>query len=125
SIWLDNGATLVMDADPAAFDPAETLNYDPHADRETSYFRNGLLVGDRLEDIAIFGQGTIDGARTRAGGPKAISLKRCRNVSIRGVTMRNAPSYNISLLGCDYVDIDGVTIRDGYSDGIDPDCSKF
>jgi polygalacturonase len=125
SIWLDNGATLTMSPDPAAFDKPERLDYDPHADGATSFFRNGLLVGEQLEDIAIFGQGAIDGNRTRSGGPKAISLKRCRNVSIRGITIRNAPGYNISLLGCEYVEIDGVTIRNGFSDGIDPDCSKF
>ena len=77
SIWLDNGATLTMSPDPAAFDKPERLDYDPHADAATSFFRNGLLVGEQLEDVAIFGQGAIDGNRTRSGGPKAISLKRC------------------------------------------------
>ena len=125
SVWLDNGATLAMSSDPAAFDPPEALNYDPHADRSTSFFHNGLFVGEQLDQVAIFGQGAIDGHRTRGGGPKPISLKRCRNVSIRGITIANAPNYNISLLGCDYVDIDGVTIRNGYSDGIDLDCSRF
>src|SRR5262249_25584549 len=43
----------------------------------------------------------------------------------RGITIRNAPSYNISLLGCEYVEIDGVTIRSGFSDGIDHDCCRF
>ena len=73
---------LTMSPDPAAFDKPERLDYDPHADAATSFFRNGLLVGEQLEDVAIFGQGVIDGNRTRSGGPKAISLKRCRNVSI-------------------------------------------
>src|SRR5262249_17731446 len=113
SIWLDNGATMVMSPDDSAFDPPERLDYDPHADRATSYFAHALLAGDNLEDIAIFGQGAIDGNRTRGGGPKPIALKRCRNVSIRGIAIRNAPSYNISLLGCEYVEIDGVTIRNG------------
>jgi polygalacturonase len=43
-------------------------------------------------------------------------------VTIKDLTMVNAPNYNISLLGADYVNIDGVTILNGYSDGIDPDC---
>ncbi len=125
SLWLDNGATLVMSEDHAALDPPEDLGYDPHADPATSRFQNALIAGEDLEHVAIFGQGTIDANRTRGGGPKSIALKRCRNVSIRGITMLNGPSYNISLLGCEYVDIDGVTIRNGYSDGIDPDCCKF
>jgi polygalacturonase len=125
SLHLDNGATLAMSADPAAFDPPERLPYDPHADRATPLFHNALIAGEGLENVAIFGQGTIDGNRTRGGGPKTIALKRCRNVSIRGISMLNGPSYHISLLGCEHVDIDGVTIRNGYSDGIDPDCCKF
>ncbi len=106
SIWLDNGATLVMSSDAKDFSGA-------------------LLNGDDAESIAIFGQGTIDCNRTKGGGPKPITLRRCRRASIRGITMRSAPSYNISLLGCDYVDIDGVTILNGFSDGIDPDSSHF
>lgn len=125
SLWLDNGAVLAMDPNPAAFDAPEILGYDPHADRSTAYFHNGMIVGDGLENVAIYGQGTIDGNRERGGGPKPISLKRCRNVAIHGITIRNAPNYNISLLGCEHVEIDGVTIRNGFSDGIDPDCCKF
>ena len=85
-----------MSLDHAAFDPPEALSYDPHGDRATSFFRNGLLVGEQLDHVAIFGQGAIDGNRTRGGGPKPISLRRCRNVSIRGITIENAPNYNIS-----------------------------
>jgi hypothetical protein len=106
SIWLDNGATLVMSSDAKDFSGA-------------------LLNGDDAESIAIFGQGTIDCNRTKGGGPKPITLRRCRRASIRGITMRSAPSYNISLLGCDYVDIDAVTILNGFSDGIDPDSSHY
>lgn len=106
SIWLDNGATIVMSPD----------NKD---------FSGALLNADDAESIALFGQGTIDGNRTRSGGPKPITLRRTRRASIRGITMRSAGSYNISLLGCDYVDIDGITILNGYSDGIDPDSSHY
>lgn len=106
SIWLDNGASLVMSPD----------NKD---------FSGALLNADDAESIAIFGQGTIDCNRTRGGGPKPITLRRSRRASIRGITIRSAPSYNISMVGCDYVDIDGITILNGYSDGIDPDSSHF
>jgi hypothetical protein len=107
TIWLDNGATIVMS--PEAKD----------------FAGGALLAADDAESIAIFGQGTIDCNRTRSGGPKPIALRKSRRVSIRGITLRSAPSYNISLIGCDYVDIDGVTILNGFSDGIDPDSSRF
>jgi len=125
SVWLDNGATLVMSPDPGDFLPAEKLSFQTGADAATSTFRHALLWGEDVESVAIFGQGTIDCRRTRVGGPKPISLRRCRRVTLRGITIRNSSAYNISLLGCDYVDIDGVSIFNGYQDGITPDCCRF
>jgi polygalacturonase len=119
------GATLAMSPDHADFDPYEKLAYDSHADAETTYFHYALLAGEDLHDVAILGQGTIDGNRSQRGGPKPIALKRCQRVAIRGVTVKNAPNYSISFLGCDWVDVDGVTILNGYSDGIDPDSSRY
>lgn len=125
SLWLDSGATLVMSPDEGDFLTPEKLSYDPKTDRATADFRFALLTGDSVNNIAIFGEGTIDCNRTKGGGPKPIALRRCSHVSIRGITIRNSPSYNISLLGCEFVTIDGVTIQNGFSDGIDPDCSRY
>lgn len=125
SLWLDNGATLVMSSDPKDFLAPETLNYDPKADRATANFQMALLTGDSVENVTLYGEGVIDCDRTKGGGPKPIALRRCSHVNIRGITIRNAPSYNISLLGCDFVTIDGVTIQNGFSDGIDPDSSRY
>ena len=124
TLWLDNGATLVMSPRESDFAPPEQLAYNPHADSATSLFRHSLLSGEDLHDVAIRGEGLIDGNRGKSGGPKPIALKRCTNVSICGITIERAPNYNISLLGCDSVNIDGVSIRKGFSDGIDPDCCR-
>ena len=121
---LEAGATLIASPDDRRFDPYEKLPYDSFADRETSDFTFALLQGRRLQHISIIGPGRIDGNRRSRGGPKPIALKECDHVSIRDVTLENAPNYNVSLLGCDYVDIRGVTIRNGYSDGIDGDCCR-
>ena len=121
---LAAGATLVASPDDADFDPHETLDYDSFADRETTDFSFALLQGRRLQHVGIVGPGRIDGNRRSRGGPKPIALKECRHVTIRNVTLENAPNYTISLLGCDDVDIRGVTIRNGYADGIDPDCCR-
>jgi len=125
SLWLDNGATLVMSPDLKDFVPPERSASPSGAGTVTSTFRHALIWGDNVESVAIFGQGTIDCRRTRVGGPKPISFRRCSRVSLRGITIRNAPAYNISLLGCDYVDIDGVSIFNGYQDGITPDSCRF
>jgi hypothetical protein len=113
-----------MSRDMVDFAP-DNLGYDPHTDRSTADFHNALLSGDDVENIAIWGEGQIDCERTKAGGPKPIALRRVKHADIRGITIRRAPNYNISLLGCEYVRIDGVTIENGFSDGIDPDCSRF
>jgi polygalacturonase len=46
-------------------------------------------------------------------------------VTIRDVTVQNAPNYSVSLVGCEHVNIDGVTVLNGYADGIDPDCCRY
>lgn len=122
TLWLGNGATLVMSKDSKEFLPPEKLAYDPKANFATSNFHVALIVGDGLEHVSIVGDGEIDCEYTKSGGPKPIALRRCSNVIVRDITIRNAPSYNISLLGCEFVTIDNITIRNGLSDGIDPDC---
>jgi hypothetical protein len=125
SLWLDSGATIVMSPDAADFFPAEKPGYDPRTDQSTADFRHALFAGDSIENVSIFGEGIIDCNRTKGGGPKPIALRRCSHLSLRGITIRNSPSYNISLLGCEFVTIDGITIQNGFSDGIDPDCSRY
>ena len=121
---LAAGATLIASPDDADFDPYEELEYESFADRETTDFTFALLQGRRLQHLSIIGPGRIDGNRRSRGGPKPIALKQCRHITIRDLTLENAPNYNISLLGCDHVDIRGVSIRNGYADGIDPDCCR-
>jgi polygalacturonase len=125
TLHLAPGSTLRASPDNADFDPCEKLDYNTYSDKETSFFHCALIRGEEVENISISGSGTIDGNRNQRGGPKPIALKKCRLISIRGITLRNAPNYNISLLGCDYIDIEGVTILNGFADGIDPDCSQF
>jgi len=125
ALYLGPGSTLTASPDKADFDVYEKLTYDTFSDEETSYFHHALITGEGLENISISGEGTIEGNRTQRGGPKLIALKKCRLISIRGLTLQNAPNYNISFLSCDYVDVDGVTIFNGYADGIDPDCCQF
>jgi len=125
TLHLDSGASIMASPDDADFDRYETLPFKPVDDAETTYFRYALLAGENLEDIAILGQGSVDGNRTKRGGPKTVALKNCRHIAIRGITVKNSPNYAVSFLGCDYVEVDGVTVLNGYADGIDPDCSRY
>ena len=125
TLYLSAGAILAESPDNSDFDPYETLPFKTVSDEETTYFHYALVVAENVHNIAILGEGTIDGNRTKRHGPKTIALKLCQNVAIRGITVQNSPNYSISLWGCDFVDIDGVTVRNGYADGIDPDASRF
>ena len=99
ALYLDHGATLMASLDDADFDPYEELGFENDADHETSYFHFALIWGEDVERIAISGTGTIDGNRSKRGGPKPIALKRCKNVTIKDITILNAPNYAISMLG--------------------------
>jgi len=125
TLQIPAGATLMMSPDQADFDPYEKLPYDSHADEETTHFHYALLAGENVHDVAILGQGVIDGNRPKRRGPKPIALKTCQRIAIRGVTIKDAPNYAISFLGSDYIDVDGVTILNAYADGIDPDSSRY
>jgi Pectate lyase superfamily protein len=125
TLHLDNGASLLASPDSADFEPYEPLPFTSVSDNETTYFRQALILGENVRNIAITGQGIVDGNRTKRGGPKTIAIKLCQYVAIRGITVQNSPNYSISFWGTDFVDVDGVTILNGYSDGIDPDACRF
>ncbi len=118
------GAVLKMSPDKEDFDPYEKLPYNTHSDAETSYFHHALLAAEDAEHITIAGPGIIDGNRTRRRGPKPIAVKNCRHLTVRDITIMNAPNYAVSFIGCEWVVIDGITVRNAYADGIDPDCSR-
>jgi len=103
-----------------------------------------LISGVDLTNVAITGNGTIDGAgqvwwgpaeeaRRKTSGftlprPRLIILTRCKNVRIKGVTLRNAPSFHLVPTDCEDVWIEGVTIlapdESPNTDGIDPSVSR-
>lgn len=124
TIELSEHATLMASRDESDFDSYEKLDYESYADHETTYFRHALLCGEDVRKIRIRGRGTIDGQGERRGGPKIIALKRCQEISITDVMLKNAPNYNLSLLGCAHAEIRGVTILNGFVDGIDADCCQ-
>jgi polygalacturonase len=124
TIELSSGATLAFSREDD-FEEPEELDYNPDADFETTLFRWALFTGENISNIAIVGRGAIDGSPFKRGGPKPIALKSCSNVTIRDITIRNAPSYNISLIDCENANIDGVSIFNGLADGIDLDNCRY
>ena len=154
TLQIAQGATLVFSPNDEDFDPYEQLPYKisgsrekteaqvsfvnhlpaerrrlsvppAYDDTETTYFHYSLLSGDGVHHVAIEGTGTIDGNRPRRGGPKPIGIRNSEWISVRGITIRNAPNYNISFLATDHIEVEGVKLLNGYADGVDTDGCRY
>nr|WP_288017425.1 glycoside hydrolase family 28 protein [Blastomonas sp.] len=144
SLHLTNGATILAAAAPTdgrgGYDLAE--EQDPRAvgfqDAGHSHWRNSLIWGEGLHDIAITGDGLIWGKGLGRGdgkddwlkdpsGPgtanKAIALKNCRNVLLRDFRMLEGGWFALLATGVDNLTIDNLLI-DTNRDGLDIDCCK-
>jgi polygalacturonase len=108
-----------------------------------SHWHNSLIWGENLSNVSITGFGLIDGKGLRkAGGDrkqwpggesakagtdmygqanKAISLKNCRNVTLRDFSILNGGHFAILATGVDNSTFDNLKI-DTNRDGIDIDC---
>jgi polygalacturonase len=118
----------------------EDYEYRPGPPVEGDANGRHLLFALDAEDIAITGQGTIDGGGSafwrHKGRPTPrpedlwgdviawdyepatpqrpspmIELARCRNVRIEGVTLTNAPGWTLCPVACETVFIRGIRIR--------------
>jgi polygalacturonase len=57
-----------------------------------------------------------------------IAFVKCRDVAVRGVTIRNSPCWSLWFWGCERVRVSDYVVRngenDGNTDGVDFDCSR-
>ncbi|MFG2005512.1 glycoside hydrolase family 28 protein [Spirillospora sp. NPDC048911] len=132
TLYLERGARLLA-ARPTGtqgYDPAEPGAGNPYQDFGHSHWHNSLIWGEGLTDIALMGHGVIDGSGLVSGGSresaplqgnKAISLKLCRRVVIRDLTLFNCGHFGILPTGVDDFVIRDLTI-DTNRDGINIDC---
>ncbi|HEU4391687.1 MAG TPA: right-handed parallel beta-helix repeat-containing protein, partial [Blastocatellia bacterium] len=138
ALYIDHGATvLAADSPPQgavggydAPEPNEWGDKYQYQDFGHSHWHNSLFWGEGIHDVAILGPGLIDGkGLTRGGNPrpglgnKAISLKLCRNVIIRDVSILRGGHFAILATGVDNLTIDNLKI-DTNRDGIDIDCCR-
>jgi polygalacturonase len=140
TVLLEAGATLLAHTNHADFMkvPGDWLKASASGDFIA------LLSGKDLEDITFTGKGTIDGnggvwwpeaekARQRVTGytlprPNLVTLQRCKNVRMTGITLQNAPKFHFVPTECEDVFIDGVKVlapdHTPNTDGIDPSNSR-
>ena len=135
NLYLDAGAKILgAPQEMNAYDAAEPFEGKAYQDGGHTYFHNSLIWGEDLTNVAITGQGMIDGGGlTRRDkdvgkgpvgqGDKAIALKRCRHVLFRDITIFHGGHFAILVTGCDDMTVDNVTM-DTNRDGIDIDCCK-
>jgi polygalacturonase len=138
TLFLDPGSTIVAADTPAGgagvgYDPAEPNAWDHFQDFGHSHWHNSLIWGEDLENISIEGQGLIWGKGLSRGdrdlalaagvGNKSISLKNCRNVTLRDVSILHGGHFAILATGVDNLTIDNLKI-DTNRDAIDVDCCR-
>ena len=123
TLRLAKGATLWVSTDEADYDGTRHL-----------------LLAEGATGVAVEGEGEINGQATgdygsRWGQPKRpafrtgiLLLHRCRDVAVRGVTIRHSDAWTLHFKRCTNVTVEGVTIRNNYrrlnSDGIDPNMCR-
>ena len=134
TLHLDQGAVLIGDREVSGvgYDlPEADAWYKKFQDFGHSYWKNSLIYGDSLRDIAITGNGmiwgrglyTFDKPGIKGSGNKAIGLKNCLNVTIRDVSILHGGHFCILATGVDNLTIDNVR-ADADRDAFDIDCCK-
>lgn len=144
TLHIENGATILaapylIDGSPG-YDHAEPIDaaYAGFQDYGHSHWKNSLIWGEGLHDIAITGQGLIHGKGLGRGdgkddwlkdpngpgtGNKAIALKLCRNVTLSDFKILEGGWFALLATGVDNMTIDNV-LCDTNRDGFDIDCCK-
>ncbi|QAY77067.1 glycoside hydrolase family 28 protein [Sphingosinicella sp. BN140058] len=140
TLHLENGATILAAApgESKGYDLAEPNPWDQYQDFGHSHWRNSLIWGENLHDIAIEGQGLIWGKGLGRGdgkddwlkdpngpgtGNKAIALKSCRNVTLRDFKLLEGGWFALLATGVDNLTIDNI-LCDTNRDGFDIDCCR-
>ena len=136
TLRLEKGA--VLKAAPVTktmgYDEAEP-NSSTYQDFGHSHWHNSLIWGENLHDVTLEGEGLIDGtdvlsrwgprrdAEGSAPANKALALKDCQRVTIRGISFKECGHFALLLTGVDDLLIDGVT-ADTNRDAFDIDCCE-
>lgn len=136
TLRLEKGAVVkaALVTDSLGYDEAEP-NDSHYQDFGHSHWHNSLLWGDSLHHVTLEGDGLIDGSdvlsrgEPRRGytGPtvanKALALRDCHHVTIRGLNFLRCGHFALLLTGVDDLLIENVTC-DTNRDGFDIDCCE-
>jgi len=138
TLYVEPGA-IILAAPAFGYDTAEPNGaFERYQDFGHNHWHNSLIWGEDLRDVAIVGLGLICGrglSRGEAAEPglppadapgaadKAIALKRCRNVTVRGIEILAAGHFGILATGVENLTLEDLKI-DTNRDGINVDCCR-
>jgi hypothetical protein len=121
-LFLEAGATLVGTTDLDQYQHPAVPAFLPEA--KWGKWHRALILGDGLQDIAVAGQGVIDGNKVfdptgeeRMRGPHTFVFINCRRVTVRDVSFVDSANYAIFFQISDQVDIRNVKFTGGW-DGV-------
>lgn len=141
ALHLASGVNLHLDKNALLLFTDQTEQY-----KLTKNRFEDLLTADGLHDIAITGEGTIDGngkawweafakvkgkaeEKTAPHRPFMVALQKCDRVLVENVTLANSPMFHLVPQQCNSVTIDHITITApefaANTDAIDPSGWNF
>ncbi|MBN8850622.1 MAG: exo-poly-alpha-D-galacturonosidase [Sphingobacteriales bacterium 50-39] len=133
TLFIDQGATITAAPVNTAneYDDEEPGPGNEYQDLGHSHWHNSLIWGEDLHDVAILGQGLINGKNlyrssfrdSKQSANKAIALLRCINVTIRDISILHGGWFAILATGVDNFTLDNVKM-DTNRDGVDIDCCR-
>ena len=128
-LYIEKGAVVIA-AEGEGYDSPEPNEFDMYQDYGHSHWMDSLIWGIGLEDITISGDGMIYGRGLTAmdlpnttRGNKTISLKLCKNITIRDISMLQCGHFALLATGVDNLSIYNVKV-DSNRDGFNIDCCK-
>ncbi len=122
TLFLAPGAALVGSTNLAHYQQPAVPSFMPEA--SWGKWHRALVVGENVEDVAIAGQGIIDGNKVfdpageeRMRGPHTIALVNCRRVTLRDISIQDSANYAIFFQVSDQVELRNLKITGGW-DGV-------
>lgn len=138
SIQLKSNVHLYLEEGATIYGSTDIHDYSPFTSSYVS-LRTGiptiqLIYADSVENVSISGFGTIDGRGSAfpklswndegITRPHLLRIIRGKDISVKGITLRNSGCWMQHYLACDRLRIDGITVfnRNNYNnDALDLD----
>ncbi len=153
-LHLEHGSVIKGSANMDDYNELDEFSQNFSSPKNEKWLGKHLVLAVECENIAITGNGTLDGSGDAFFGElsyysayvwnegcvtakdenvlrpgQLLCLVECQRVTIRDITITNQPCWGCYLFGCDYVTVIGMRTRNPHyyfnSDGIDIDCCRY